>query len=227
MCVCANFYSTIFNRPGFIVSTTLDRQLIIIYAITYRVSSVMAIGDYTCHFITKLSIIAELKEYFKKEIKAQIKTHTDEIWKEIAQLKQTSKELSSAAATNIRQSLFGKRFGVWTLLFYPFHWMATKLSIAGPSDQSEKIRQQDERIEQLDKRVTGQATLQNCLECLTRCAYTVAYDVLHVFFRVHKIPRKILSPMVTPHITVSQFVFFYVVVELEEKDFYNIKVQKG
>ena len=138
----------------------------VLWAIAYRYSKVLPYGEYACPFITKLSIIAELKEYFKKEIKAQIKTHTDEVWKEIAQLKQTSKELSSAAATNIRQSLFGKRFGVWTLLFYPFHWMATKLSIAGPSDQMEKIRQQDERIEQLVKRVTGQATLQNCLECL-------------------------------------------------------------
>ena len=137
-----------------------------LWAIAYRYSKVLPYGEYACPFITKLSIIAELKEYFKKEIKAQIKTHTDEIWKEIAQLRQTSKELSSAAATNIRQSLFGKSFGVWTLLFYPFRWMATKLSIAGPSDQSEKIRQQDERIEQLVKRVTGQATLQSCLGCL-------------------------------------------------------------
>ena len=140
-----------------------------IFAITYRVSSVMAYGDYACHFITKVSIIAELKEHFDKIIKAEIKTHTDGIWKEIAELKQTSKELSSAAATNIQQSLFGGRFMVWTLLFYPIHWLSTKLSITGRSDHSEEIRQQNERIERLEKRVTGQIGVQYHLKN-SRCS---------------------------------------------------------
>ena len=132
----------------------------VLWAIAYRYSKVLPYGEYACPFITKLSIIAELKEHFDKIIKAEIKTHTDGIWKEIAQLKRISKELSSAAATNIQQSLFGGRFMVWTLLFYPIHWLSTKLSITGPSDHSAEIRQQNERIERLEKRVAGQIGVQ-------------------------------------------------------------------
>ena len=50
------------------------------------------------------------------------------------------------------------------------------------------------------------------------------YGMLHIFHRVQELLTKILNT-ITPHIRIM-FVLLCLV-ELEEKDFYNIKVQKG
>ena len=87
----------------------------------------MMCGEYTCPFITKLSIIAELKEYVNKEIKAKIY----DIRQEVVLLKQTSRQLRSAATSHFQQWI-----GFGTLLLYPIHWLATVL---GESDRTKDI----------------------------------------------------------------------------------------
>ena len=112
----------------------------------------MTCGEYACPFITKLSIIAELKEYFNKEVKAEIKAQTNDIRQEIVLLKQTSRQLSRASTNN-----FQPWIGFWTLLLYPIHWLATKLAILGESDKTEEIKHLKKRIERLENRVEGQS----------------------------------------------------------------------
>ena len=154
----------------------------------------MTYGEYACPFITKLSINAELKEYFNKEVKAEIKAQTNDIRQEIVLLKQTSRQRSRASTNN-----FQPWIGVWTLLLYPIHWLATKLAILGGSDQTEEITHLKERIERLEKRVEGQDTLNYCTKHEVTPVYLwfTAY-ILHVSPKFHY-----NAQVHTPHVTMQ------------------------